>query len=60
MSAFEIVVTVVMCVVGVCNVLLWGNLTLRIDKIAKQNEPKQPSAYGAKKKRKRLKYRKGF
>ncbi len=42
MNALEIVATVVLSIIGLCTVLLWGKVTLLIDKISKRyDSPEQ-------------------
>lgn len=38
MNALEIVATVVISIIGLCTVFIWGEVTLLIDKISKQND----------------------
>ena len=45
MSAFEIVATVILCILGTCMILLWGMTMLLFDKIVNLREiEKKPAS----------------
>lgn len=45
MTALEIVITIILCIIGACIVLLWGQTTLLIYKIVnRQEKEKKPAS----------------
>ncbi len=43
MSALEIVAIIILCIFGICFVMLWGQTVLLIDKIIKIDKKEKPA-----------------